>query len=304
MINLELMTKLYMVVAHNLNEARKARDGNTKYRKTTEPEKLNIGDNILVRDHTSKAFQPKYKDFGIVGLLGKNQIVTKDNHGHITKVHCRDVKRIPMTEKVCQLYEEEQIGKVREGRKTVPSNKMPDLGWDIAETQLHKESEQVKDIANPEIDFPRTALPLQAVIAIAILITTIMKHVKAYIQEIPEITRKTTQVLKEMTRKMSRSKPIQNIKEYYRTAKLAITIATRMTDRTSRINQRQTGISKKLQARENSVTNTIDRTNRIHPGPTAIVTSIKISCKPVSKCFTQRPNRTQKHPNTKLQITP
>ena len=28
MINIELMSKLYLVVAHNLNEARKARDGN------------------------------------------------------------------------------------------------------------------------------------------------------------------------------------------------------------------------------------------------------------------------------------
>ena len=65
---------------------------------TKEPEKLKIGDNILVRDHTSKAFQPKYKDFCIVGLLGKNQIKIKDNHGHITKVHHRDVKKIPMTE--------------------------------------------------------------------------------------------------------------------------------------------------------------------------------------------------------------
>ena len=27
MINIELMSKLYLVVAHNLNEARKARDG-------------------------------------------------------------------------------------------------------------------------------------------------------------------------------------------------------------------------------------------------------------------------------------
>ena len=34
MINLEVITKLYMVVAHNLNEARKARDGNKK-KKTT-----------------------------------------------------------------------------------------------------------------------------------------------------------------------------------------------------------------------------------------------------------------------------
>ena len=60
MINLELMTKLYMVVAHNLNEARKARDGNKKKKNTKEAEKLKVGDNVLVRDHTSRAFQPKY----------------------------------------------------------------------------------------------------------------------------------------------------------------------------------------------------------------------------------------------------
>ena len=140
MINVGLMTKLYNIVAHNLNEARKARDGNKKGITPKEPEKLKIGDNILVRDHTSKAFQPKYRDFCIVGLLGKNQVEIKDNHGHVTKVHCRDVKKIPMTEKVCKLYEEEQTGKMREGRKAVPTNKMPDLGWDIAETQLIQEN--------------------------------------------------------------------------------------------------------------------------------------------------------------------
>ena len=93
------MTKLYHVVAHNLNEVRKARDGNKKSTKPREPVVLRVGDNILVRDHTSKAFQPKYKDFCIVGLLGKNQIEFKDNHGHLTKVHGKDVKKIPMTEK-------------------------------------------------------------------------------------------------------------------------------------------------------------------------------------------------------------
>ena len=35
MINLELMTKLYMVIAHNLNEARKARDGIKKNKPET-----------------------------------------------------------------------------------------------------------------------------------------------------------------------------------------------------------------------------------------------------------------------------
>ena len=62
----------------------------------------------------------------MVGLLGKNQVEIKDNHGYTTKVHHRDVKKIPMTEKVCQLYEEEQIGKVRNGRKAIPYSKMPD----------------------------------------------------------------------------------------------------------------------------------------------------------------------------------
>ena len=88
---------------------------------------------MLVRDYTSKAFQPKYKDFCMIGLLGKNQVEIKDNHGQTTKVHCRDVKKIPMTEKVCQLYEEEQVGKVRNGKKAIPDNKMPDLGWDATE---------------------------------------------------------------------------------------------------------------------------------------------------------------------------
>ena len=72
--NVGLMTKLYNVVAHNLNEARKARDGKKKGTTQKEPEKLKVGDNILIRDHTSKAFQPKYKDFCIVGLVGKHQV--------------------------------------------------------------------------------------------------------------------------------------------------------------------------------------------------------------------------------------
>ena len=183
MINVRLMTKLYHVVAHNLNEARKARDGNKKGKTPKEPEKLKVGDNILVRDHTSKTFQPKYKDFCIVGLLGKNQVEIKDNHGHTTKVHRRDVKKIPMTEKVCQLYEEEQEGKTRKGRKTVPNNKMPDLGWDIAEAQLNQE--------NQENNEPHMTLTLQTLITVIIMLITILEHITAYIEEIPKLVKRT-----------------------------------------------------------------------------------------------------------------
>ena len=61
MINIRLMTKLYHIVVHNLNEARKARDGNKKGKTPKEPEKLKVGDNILVRDHTSKTFSQNTK---------------------------------------------------------------------------------------------------------------------------------------------------------------------------------------------------------------------------------------------------
>ena len=95
MINIELMSKLYLVVAHNLNKARKARDGNKEKKDTSNPELLKVGDNMLVQDHTLKAFQPEYKDFCIIELLGKNQVKIKDNHGHTTKIHRRDVKKDP-----------------------------------------------------------------------------------------------------------------------------------------------------------------------------------------------------------------
>ena len=284
MINLELMTKLYMVVAHNLNEARKARDGNKKGKTAKEPETLKVGDNVLVRDHTSKAFQPKYKDFCILGLFGKNQIEIKDNHGHTTKVYCRDVKRIPMTEKVCQLYEEKQTGKVREGRKAVPSSKMPDLGWDIAETQLKTDGRKMEVQKNAETNNSLTALPLQVMIAIAIIITAILEHIIAYVKEIPGAANKAAQVVKSTTTKASRNKLFQNIKKSYKTAVLVITIATNTTKRTSRMNQHRTANrnTQILQAHENLTTSMTDHTCCTHPGPTTISTTSMTSCKTVS----------------------
>ena len=228
MINVGLMTKLYNVVAHNLNEARKARDGKKKGTTPKEPERLKIGDNILVRDHTSKAFQPKYKDFCIVGLLGKNQVEIKDNHGHITKVHRRDVKKMPMTEKVCKLYEEEQTGKTREGRKAVPTSKMPDLAWDIAETQLTQEAQKENS--------PNMTPPLQMLVMVIILIIAIVKQTTT---QIKEIAKKAVQVIEMMTKEASRNKIIKNIKDFHRTTMLAITIATNTTHHTNHCKQAQ-----------------------------------------------------------------
>ena len=160
--------------------------------------------------------------------MGKNQVEIKANHGQVTKVHHRDVKKIPMTEKVCKLYEEEQIGKTREGRKAVPTSKMPDLGWDIAETQLIQENQKKNN--------PNLTTPLQTLIMIIILIIAILKQL---ITQIKEITKRAVQVMENTIEEASHNKLFQKIKDFHRTTILAITIVTNTTNRTNCSGQAQ-----------------------------------------------------------------
>ena len=133
-----------------------------------------------------------------------------------------------MTEKVCKLYEEEQIGKTREGRKAVPTRKMPDLGWDIAETQLIQENQKENN--------SNMTPPLQTLIMIIILEIAILKQM---ITQIKETAKRTVQVKENMIKEASRNKLLQNIKDFHRTTMLVITIATNMTNRTNHSGQAQ-----------------------------------------------------------------
>ena len=103
--------------------------------------------------------------------MGKNQVEIKDNHGHTTKVHRRDVKKIAMTEKVCQLYEEEQVGKLRNGKKAIPDSKMPDLGCDATEEL------EVQEVSQIEHSVP---IRSETILAIALLIVTFLENIKTY----------------------------------------------------------------------------------------------------------------------------
>ena len=172
---------------------------------------------MLVRDQTFKAFQPQYKDFCIIGLLGKNQFEIKDNHGHTTKVHCKDVKKIPMTEKICQQYEEEKVGKTRSRRKAIPDSKMPDLGWDATQ-QL-----EVQEIS--QTDTSVSILP-ETLIAIIILLVTFLINSRTCIQE---ICRERAQAVTHATRTISCNKLFKKASETYRKVVLTITDTTRTT---------------------------------------------------------------------------
>ena len=122
-----------------------------------------------------------------------------------------------MTEKVCQLYEEEQLGKTREGRKAVPANKMPELGWDIAETLEIQENRQKTN------DIP---LALRTIVTIIIIIAVIVRISTTRLGKLAVFLKEAVIT----TLRISRNVYEQNMKRLHNTTIAAKTIATSMTN--------------------------------------------------------------------------
>ena len=93
------------------------------------PEVLESGKNALVRDHDSKVFKLKYLDYCVVKMAGKNQVIVKDNHGHETKVHRRNLKVIDSDTKVAEMYEELRKEGRSDAQQCMPVKQIPDLNW-------------------------------------------------------------------------------------------------------------------------------------------------------------------------------
>ena len=62
-------------------------------------------------------------------MAGKNQVIVKDNHGHETKVHRRDLKVIDSDTKVAEMYEELRKEGRRDTQHCMPVKQIPDLNW-------------------------------------------------------------------------------------------------------------------------------------------------------------------------------
>ena len=132
-LNLKLMQQLYHVIAYNLAKSRTARDGNRILkRKNFKPKHLKPNGLVLVRDHTSKAFEPKAIDHHIVDFCGKNQVLVKDNYGNTKKVHVKDVKPIEMVTAGFFRKEREQCT-TRDAKHVMPIKLIPDLEWEFIE---------------------------------------------------------------------------------------------------------------------------------------------------------------------------
>ena len=84
----------------------------------------------------------------------------------------------------------------------VPNSKMPDLAWDIAETQLTQEAQKENN--------SNMTPPLQTLVIVIILIKAIVKQT---ITQIRKIAKNAVQVMENTTKEVSRNNAIRNIKK-------------------------------------------------------------------------------------------
>ena len=124
-LDLKLMSNIFQTQIHNLRMAReRVIEGQQPVRKPN----IEVGDLVLVRDHTNKCFMPKYKvDFRVVRVQG-NRAEVKDNNGKLTWYHISDIKKTDMVTKlICQLPDVDTFG--RTGRLSFDPERVKDLGW-------------------------------------------------------------------------------------------------------------------------------------------------------------------------------
>ena len=144
--DLEALKNMYQMVAQQLINSRERYVKSNKYNKIPDHGIL-IGDLVLIKDHTAKSFEPKYKeDFRVVQIYGTNALQVSDKRGRLHNVHITDVKKITMTEKVATQLKE-VYNKSRTAKNLIPQGRIPDLGWNT--DQQGRERQQLTEPESP-----------------------------------------------------------------------------------------------------------------------------------------------------------
>ena len=115
---------MYQLVVTNLRYAREKRQLKTY----VEP-KLKEGDLVLVKDHTAKPFQPRFKgNYRVIAQKGNQVEVRPLYGGETTKYHVTDIKKILLAEQaIAQLPDYNKLGRLT--RLKLNPKDIPDLGW-------------------------------------------------------------------------------------------------------------------------------------------------------------------------------
>ena len=92
--------------------------------------KLKEGDLVLVKDHTAKPFQPRFKgNFRVIAQKGNQVEVKPLQGGETNKFHITDIKKVLFADQaIAQLPDYNQLGRLTKLR--LNPRDIPDLGWD------------------------------------------------------------------------------------------------------------------------------------------------------------------------------
>ena len=155
--DLEALKNMYQMVAQQLYNSRQCYIKDNKYNKVPDHGIL-VGDLVLMKDHTAKSFEPKYKeDYRVVQIYGTNALQVSDKRGKLHNVHIADVRCINMTEKVTtqlkQIYDTS-----RKAKKLIPQGLIPDLGWNTDQQGTNRQP--LPKEKQPEIAVTQTT-PIQ-----------------------------------------------------------------------------------------------------------------------------------------------
>ena len=143
--DLEALKNMYQMVAQQLYNSRHCYVEDNKYNKLSDHGIL-VGDLVLVKDHTAKSFEPKYKeDYHVVQIYGTNTLQVLDKRGRLHNVHITDIKRVTMTEKVATQMKE-IYNKGRTAKNLIPQGLLPNLGW---KTDQQEEGRQPLPVEKP-----------------------------------------------------------------------------------------------------------------------------------------------------------
>ena len=126
-LSLESLQNIYQLVVTNFKIAREKRKPSLIV-----DSKLKERDLVLIKNHTAKAFQPRFKgNFRVIKQKGNQVEIKPAEGGETTKVHVTDIKKvIPADHISAQLPDYNQLGRLTKLRLNPRS--IPDLDWQLA----------------------------------------------------------------------------------------------------------------------------------------------------------------------------
>ena len=168
LLDLQRMEVCHQIAAKQIALARKKhRQPNSQM---VHDHKIKIGDSVLIKDHTAKAWDPKYQDnYRVVNIFGNNVIV-KDAKGKRKTAHVKDVKKMDVADLILAKLPDESA-RIRPAKLVINPHNIPDLEWKLSDkvnTDFHKQQSRIPLPAhNPNAEMVAPAAVIEIAEALA-----------------------------------------------------------------------------------------------------------------------------------------